>query len=252
MDDGRGLRVVVLDDAAAVARHVADRFITLLMRRPQSVLGLATGGTPIPIYQALVAAVGTGQISFAHAATFNLDEYVGLGADDPASFAWFMRHHLFDHVDIDPGRTRIPDGRAGDPIAEAAAYEAAIAASGGIDLQLLGIGANGHVAFNEPGSDFASRTRIIRLSDATRVANRRFFPTGAAIPDQALTMGIATILEARSLVLAATGAAKASAIFGMVAGPIGPGCPASALRRHPDVELVCDRDAASLLPGGTK
>ncbi len=241
-------RLIVLDDAAAIARHVAAMFAGLLTDRPNAVLGLATGGTPVPIYQALIARHRAGEISFRDAASFNLDEYVGLPRTHPASFAYFMATTLFDHVDITPSRTHIPDGMATDAEAESARYEAAIAKAGGIDLQLLGIGANGHVGFNEPGSAFASRTRKVTLTASTRAANRRFF-AGGEVPEQALTMGIGTILEARALVLVATGAGKAEAIARMLQAPPSPDCPASALQLHPDATVVCDREAARLLDG---
>jgi glucosamine-6-phosphate deaminase len=235
---------VVLADAQDVAAHVAERFVRLLARRPNAVLGLATGATPEPIYQRLAASYAAGLVSFRDAASFNLDEYIGLGPEHPASFAAFMRRHLFARTDL--RRTDIPRGTAPDPAAEAVRYEQAIAASGGIDLQLLGIGGNGHVGFNEPGSDFASRTRLVRLTEATRDANRRFFADGA-VPEQALTMGIGTILEAREIVLVATGSAKAHAVARMLQAPPGPDCPASALRSHPAVTVVCDNAAAMLL-----
>lgn len=240
------VRVLVLDTAADVARHVAGRFLHAL-RRPV-VLGLATGGTTLPIYAALVEAYRADGASFRYATTFNLDEYVGLARDHPASFARFMRNALFGRVDIDPGYAHLLDGAAPDPAAEAERYERAIGAAGGIDLQLLGIGANGHIGFNEPGSPLGSRTRCVMLTPSTRDANRHFFG-GETAPAQALTMGIATILEAREIMLAATGARKARAIACAVNGPAIPECPASALQTHPATTIVCDRDAAvSLQP----
>jgi len=158
-----------------------------------------------------------------------------------------MQEHLFGHVDMEAGRARIPDGMAGDIAAEAARYEALIAAAGGIDLLLLGIGANGHVGFNEPGSDFESRTREIRLDEATRLANARNFPYPASVPERAITMGIATILEARSILLIATGPEKAAAVAAAIDGPIAPACPASALRLHDNVHILCDEAAAAAL-----
>lgn len=236
-------RVLVLDTAEDVARHVAGRFLDLL-RRP-CVLGLATGDTTLPIYAGLVEAHRANGVSFRHATTFNLDEYAGLSRGHPASFARFMREALLSHVDIDPGRVHLLDGAAPDPTAEAERYERAIRAAGGIDLQLLGIGANGHIGFNEPGSALNSRTRCVTLEPSTRDANRHAFPGGERVPGQALTMGIGTILEAREIVLAATGAAKASAIACAVDGPVTPDCPASALQAHPAATIICDRAAAA-------
>ncbi len=238
--------LVVLDDAEAVASHVAAMFVALLMERPNAVLGLATGGTPVPIYQALIAHHRAGRVSLRDATSFNLDEYVGLPGTHPASFAHFMAATLFDHVDIDPSHTHIPDGMAEDATAESSRYEAAITEAGGIDLQLLGIGANGHVGFNEPGSAFTSRTRKVTLTASTRAANRRFF-AGGEVPEHALTMGIGTILDARALVLVATGAGKAEAIARMLQPPPSPDCPASALQLHPAATVVCDREAARML-----
>jgi glucosamine-6-phosphate deaminase len=241
--------VQVLPDAAAVAEHVARLFADLLDHRPDAVLGLATGATPIPIYRRLVAQVRHGRLSFRQAASFNLDEYVGIGADHPASFRHAMQRHLFDHVDLDPARAHVPDGSAADLEAEAARYEHTIRQAGGIDLQLLGIGRNGHIGFNEPGSALDSRTRVVTLAPATRAANRRAFPPGETVPTRALTMGIGTILEARAIVLVATGAAKASAVAAALEGPVAPSCPASALQAHRGAAIICDAAAASGLTG---
>ena len=166
-----------------------------------------------PVYARLVAAARAGDVSFRAVSSFNLDEYVGVASQSPGSFHAYMQEHLFGHVDMEPGRARIPDGMAGDIAAEAARYEALIAAAGGIDLLLLGIGANGHIGFNEPGSDFTSRTREIRLDEATRIANAHNFPYPASVPERAITMGIATILEARSILLIATGLAALALVM---------------------------------------
>jgi glucosamine-6-phosphate deaminase len=238
--------VVVLPDAAAVAARAAERIAALVAERPGAVLGLATGATMLPVYARLAEIFAEGALSLGQARSFNLDEYVGLGADDPASFAAFMRENLVARTDLEPARAHLPDGTAADPEAEARRYEAAIAAAGGIDLQLLGLGRNGHVAFNEPGSDRASRTRVVALAPETRAANAAAFE-GHAVPDRAITVGIATILEARSLLLVATGRAKAGALAAALDGPVGPGCPGSWLRTHPCLTVLCDRAAASAL-----
>ena len=162
--------IEIVGDAAAVAERAAAHVIARLRNQPAVTLGLATGATMKPVYARLVAATRAGEVSFRAASSFNLDEYVGVAPQSPGSFHAYMQENLFGHVDMDAGRAKIPDGMAGDIAAEAARYEALIAASGGIDLLLLGIGANGHIAFNEPGSDFASRTREIRLDEATRIA----------------------------------------------------------------------------------
>jgi glucosamine-6-phosphate deaminase len=236
----------IAPDAATAAEHTALLLVAALHAGNGSTLGLATGATMIPVYGALVAAYNADEVSFRDAVTFNLDEYVGLGPDQPGSFHRFMRRHLFDHVDITPALTHIPNGLAEDTAAEAARYEAEIEAAGGIELQLLGIGANGHIGFNEPGSDFSSRTREIELDEATRSANAANFP-GRAVPERAITMGIATILEARHIVLLATGEEKADAIAAALEGPLTTECPASALRLHRDVRVICDEAAAGKL-----
>ena len=238
---------LILQDEAAVAEFVAALVAERLAAAPRLVLGLATGQTFLAVYERLVALYRSGMVSFAGATTFNLDEYARLPAEHPASYPAFMRRCLFHHVEIDPARAHLPDGMADDLKAEAARYEAAIAAAGGIGLQLLGIGENGHIGFNEPGASFSSRTRVVTLDASTRRANSRFFPEGEDVPERAVTMGIATILEAREIVLAATGSRKAAALKAALAGPVTPACPAAVLRRHPRVIVVCDNEAASEL-----
>lgn len=235
----------VLADPDAVADRVAALVGEYLSEPGAPVLGLATGATFEPLYRRLGLSCRAGDLSFARATCFNLDEYVGIGPGEPGSFRAAMRRALFDHVDVRPERMHIPDGTAPDLAREAARYEAAIVAAGGIGLQLLGIGRNGHVGFNEPGSSPTSRTREVRLSDSTREANRPAFPAGA-VPERAITMGLGTILEARRLVLVATGGAKRAALTAALGGPISPDCPASALRRHPGLHVVADREAAPL------
>lgn len=232
--------LIVVDEPEAAAAVAVARVLALLAAKPRAVLGLATGETMRPVHRGLVDARRRGAVSFAQARSFNLDEYIGLRPGHPGSFAAFMRRTLFDAVDFRPGATHLPDGN--DP----AAYEADIAAAGGIDLQLLGIGSNGHIGFNEPGSDFASRTRIVRLAPATRIDNAAAF-TPDAVPEQAVTMGIGTILQARNLLLIATGAAKAQAVAGAMAPEMSVACPASALRLHPAAVIVADRAAVAAL-----
>jgi glucosamine-6-phosphate deaminase len=236
----------IAPNAAAAADHAALLLIAALHGDGGTTLGLATGATMIPVYEALVAAYQADEVTFRDTITFNLDEYVGLGPDQPGSFHRFMRRHLFDHVDIAPALTHVPNGLAEDIAAEAARYEAEIEAAGGIELQILGIGANGHIGFNEPGSAFSSRTREVMLDEATRAANAGSF-AGRAVPERAITMGIATILEARCIVLLATGREKAAAIAAAIEGPLTTDCPASALRLHRDVHVICDEAAAGKL-----
>jgi glucosamine-6-phosphate deaminase len=240
-------RIEIAGTADAMAERAAQLVIATLRSTGVTTLGLATGATMAPLYARLAAMNRAGEISFRNTFSFNLDEYVGVPPQSPASFHATMKRHLFDHIDIEPGRTHIPDGTARNLAAEARRYEALIAAAGGIDLQLLGIGANGHIGFNEPGSDFASRTREVVLDETTRLGNAGHFPDRASAPERAITMGIATILEARAILLLATGPEKAAAIAAAIEGPLTPACPASALRLHDNVQILCDEAAASAL-----
>jgi glucosamine-6-phosphate deaminase len=240
-------RLDIVPDAATAVDYVALQLIATLHNSDRPTLGLATGATMAPLYARLVAAYHNRGVSFRGAVSFNLDEYVGLGPEAPGSFHGYMRRHLFDHVDMAPGQAHIPNGMAADIAAEAARYEVLIKDAGGIELQLLGIGANGHIGFNEPGSAFSSRTREIKLDDATRRANAAGFPGAVMAPECAITMGIGTILEARHIVLLATGAEKADAVACMMEGPLSEDCPASALRLHGDVQVICDEAAAGRL-----
>jgi glucosamine-6-phosphate deaminase len=232
--------IVVLTDAEAAARAVAKRIAAAVAAKPDVVLGLATGNTPRRVYDLLVEAHAQRRLSFARVTSFNLDEYCGLPADHPSTFLAYMREKLFSLVDIDASKAHLPDGSAVDPDAVAAAYEASIAKAGGIDLQLLGIGQNGHIGFNEPGSSAISRTRLVSLSPLTLAANAADFPSGEMPPPHAITMGIATILDAREIILLATGAGKAAALEAAINGPVSENCPASFLRLHPHVTIVCD------------
>jgi glucosamine-6-phosphate deaminase len=240
-------RIEIVSDADAVAERAAAIVIATLRRAEVTTLGLATGATMAPLYSRLVAANRTGSVSFRTAFSFNLDEYVGVAPKLPGSFHATMQAQLLAHIDIEPARAHIPDGMARDIAAEAIRYEALIQAAGGIDLQLLGIGANGHIGFNEPGSDFSSRTREVKLDEATRRDNAGNFPAALSAPARAITMGIATILEARSILLLVTGREKAAALAAAIDRPITAACPASALRLHGRVHILCDQAAASAL-----
>lgn len=237
----------VLHDAEAVARAGAALIADRIRQGQARVLGLATGRTPIRVYALLVEEFAAGRLSLNGITTFNLDEYMGLPQGHPSSYRTYMERHLFAGSDADRSRTHVPIGHDSDPATAARAYEAMIAAAGGIDLQLLGIGTNGHIGFNEPGSPFDSRTRVVPLAPSTRAANAGDFPEGETPPEEAITMGIGTILEAREILLLASGSAKADAVAAMLQGSIGPACPASALRLHPNVRVICDRDAAAAL-----
>ncbi|MGV8984758.1 MAG: glucosamine-6-phosphate deaminase [Cypionkella sp.] len=241
------MKVLIQGDAAKAVECVADLIVGRLRRGPDSVLGLATGGTMEAVYARLIAAHQTGAVSFARARSFNLDEYVGLDPDHPCSYWRYMREQLFGHVDFAAGATLLPRGDAPDPEVEAQRYEAAIVAAGDIGLQLLGLGANGHIGFNEPTSSLSSLTRIKTLTRSTRAANARFFANPEEVPRLAITMGIGTILRADEVVLLACGAGKAKAVAAMVEGPLSAACPASALQLHRKVTVVLDQAAAASL-----
>ncbi|MFT5121609.1 MAG: glucosamine-6-phosphate deaminase [Kiritimatiellia bacterium] len=241
------MEIIIHQTAEEVAARAADFIASQLKRKSDSVLGLATGSTPVSTYAELIRRNQAGDLSFAKVTTFNLDEYVGLPPEHPQSYRSFMNQHLFKQVDIDVTRTHIPDGNAENPIEVGPAYEAMIKAAGGIDLQILGIGTDGHIAFNEPTSSLGSRTRIKTLTEQTYTDNSRFFEAGEFQPRLAITMGIKTILEARRILLLATGAAKAQAIADMVEGPIAAICPASVLQMHEKTTVIIDEAAASKL-----
>jgi glucosamine-6-phosphate deaminase len=240
------MEVVVLDDARAVGAAAADLVEDLLRARPDAVLGLATGSSPMPTYDELSRRCAAGGVTFARARGFTLDEYVGLPPDHPAAYRRVIHEELADRVDFAPGAVEGPRGDAADVIAACAAYEQAIRDAGGVDLQVLGIGTDGHVAFNEPGSSLASRTRIKTLTEQTRSDNARFFGGDvSAVPRHCITQGLGTILEARHLVLVATGAGKAEAVAQLVEGPVSARWPATALQLHPLVSVLVDEPAAA-------
>lgn len=233
------------DAAIAVASEIATLVDTARARSEDLILGLATGHTPLGLYEELVRRTRTG-LDLACVRTFNLDEYVGLAHDHPSSFRSFMRHHLFDPAGVPQAHTHIPDGTLADAdlARHCADYERAIAEAGGIDLQLLGLGGNGHIAFNEPGTPFDSRTRVETLTDQTRLANAGDFASGEEVPERALTMGIATILEARRVRVLAFGSHKAPVVERLLRGPLETAFPASCLLDHPDATLWIDEAAA--------
>ena len=234
-------------EAAAAA---ADRVILALQRKPDLVLGLPTGRTPVAFYREIVRRRRLGEVDFTQATTFNLDEFLGVPPDDPGSYRTYMARHLFRQIDIDPGRIHFLDGSAKDPAEECERFERLIEAAGGIDLQILGIGTNGHVGFNEPGEYLEARTHRVALRAETRRANASLFGDDPArVPAEALSMGMATILQARSLVLLATGSEKARCVERMIRGPLTTTLPASFLQLHPRVEVMLDRVAAARLDG---
>jgi len=227
-------------DAAGVAARIIAR---LLLEKPDAVLGLATGSTPLPLYQALIAM----DLDWSKVTTFNLDEYIGIPREHPQSYHTFMWENLFRHVNIAAENVHIPDGNAAGILVFCASYEEHIRAAGGIDLQVLGIGTDGHIGFNEPTSSLASRTRIKTLTPQTRKDNARFFGSEDSVPHHVITMGIGTIMEARQNLLLAFGPNKARAIAEAVEGPVTSINPASALQMHPVVKVCLDEAAASQL-----
>lgn len=239
------MRIVVHADAAGAEHAAAALLRDHIAATPAPVPGLATGHTMLPVYARLRAWFAEGRLSFAACRSFNLDDYCGLAPGDPSSFAAYMRRNLFDHVDMPAANIHFPDE------ADPSGYDRLIRNAGGIGLQLLGIGRNGHIGFNEPGADAGARTRIVALTPSTRKANAKDFPPGVAVPTHAVTMGIATILDAHRIVLLATGAAKAESLARAVRGPVGDDCPASHLQRHRDVTVICDRAAAAHLETAT-
>lgn len=241
------MRVVILPNADEVSTRAADLICQTLADKPDAVLGLATGGTPLGTYQELIRRNNANTVDFASATTFNLDEYIGLPKEHPQSYRSFMHQNLFSLVNLDPNRCHLPDGESSDLLQACVHYEELIRQSGGIDLQLLGIGSDGHIAFNEPGSSLASRTRVKALTEQTRSDNARFFNSPDEVPKLALTMGIGTILESRKIVLIATGEGKASAVRSFIEGPLSAQVPASALQLHPSVTVLVDEPAANWL-----
>lgn len=243
------MEVVIVSSPEEGARRVADLFDATVRGAGErgATLGLATGSSPVLAYRELVRRHLEEGLSFAACRAFMLDEYVGLGPASPQSYHRFIREHLVDLVDLDTEAVQSPRGDAADPEAEAARYDAAIRAAGGVDLQILGIGTDGHIAFNEPTSSLASRTRVKTLTRQTVADNARFFDRSEDVPVHVLTQGVGTILEARRIVLTATGEAKAEAIAQMVEGPLSARWTGSALQLHPSTVVVVDEAAASRL-----
>lgn len=239
-----GVRVIVEPTARDAARTVAGLIAAQIRGKPDSILGLATGGTPVDTYRELIDLHGRGEVDFSRVTTFNLDEYIGLDGQHPQSFRAFMDAQLFDHINVDRSRTFVPDGCATDVVEHCARYEEKIQSAGGIDLQLLGLGHNGHIAFNEPGSPVYSRTRQVDLTAETIEKNARFFESINDVPRHAITMGIETILRSHEIVLLALGDGKSDAVARMLEGPVSESHPASLLRNHNQVTVVLDEGAA--------
>ncbi len=240
------MEVRIFDTADEIAIACADIFTETIKNKPDCILGLATGASPVKTYNELIRRYNNGEISFENIKTFNLDEYCNLPRDDKNSYYTFMHENLFNSVNIKEENVHIPDGNAADPEAHAKSYDEMIDAAGGIDIQLLGIGTNGHIGFNEPSDSFSDGTFKVKLTDSTIKSNSIYFDDDT-MPRYALTMGVNSIMKAKKIVLIATGDSKADAIKATVDGDVTPMCPASILKNHPDAILLIDKSAAKLL-----
>lgn len=240
------MKITVMETPLEIGKAVGKIFTDAVKENPDCVLGLATGSSPLPTYAEMISAYKDGEVSFKGVTTFNLDEYCDLPKEDKNSYYSFMFDNLFSGTDINPESVHFLDGNASDDKAECAAYEELIEKAGGIDVQLLGIGNNGHIGFNEPADEFTKHPYKVKLTQSTLDANKRFFPD-SDMPLYALTMGIENIMKAKKIVLIATGEAKADAVYKMIKGEVSPSCPASILQNHSDVEIFLDKAAAAKL-----
>ena len=241
------LKILRTKDYADMSRKTANLISAQIILKPDCVLGLATGSSPVGAYMKLVDWYKKGDVDFSRVRTVNLDEYLGLPRENDQSYYYFMHHNLFDHVNLPEGASNLPNGMAEDMNAECARYDALIRSLGGVDLQLLGIGHDGHIGFNEPCDQFPTGTHVVDLAERTIEANQRFFASRDEVPRKAVTMGIGTIMAARKVVLVASGAEKAPIVKEAFFGPVTPQVPASILQMHPDVTLVADEAALSLV-----
>ncbi len=241
------MQIHIYKDAAQAGKAAALIFAAQILKKPDSVLGFATGSTPLPTYNELIRLYELELIDFAQVRTFNLDEYVGLDRSHEQSYYRFMFDNLFSKLNIKKDNVRVPHPASANLDDDCAKYDAAIDAAGGIDLQILGIGHNGHIAFNEPDGAFSAGTHIVALTKSTIEANKRFFERADDVPKKAMSMGIGSIMKAREIALVATGKDKAKAVEAMVKGAIEPMCPASILQLHPSVTVLLDEGAAGLL-----
>ena len=233
------MKIIETKSYAEMSARAADILGAQILLKPDAVLGLATGSTPIGLYDNLVKRYEAGELDFSRIRSVNLDEYCGLDGENDQSYRYFMNTHLFDRVNIDPANTNVPNGKAADFEAEGARYDALIRSLGGIDSQLLGIGLDGHIGFNEPADEFVGPTHPVDLDPSTITANARFFESEADVPRRAITMGMAAILQARKVLLVANGSNKKEIMEKALFGPITPQVPASLLQLHPDLTVVC-------------
>ena len=241
------MRILIYDDVEKLGKAAGILFAARIIEKPDCVLGMATGSSPLPVYRSLVELYEQGIIDFDRVRSFNLDEYVGISRSNEQSYYRFMYDNLFSKVNIKPENVHVPNPVSDDWVGDCTAYDEAISKAGGIDLQILGIGENGHIGFNEPCDVFPFGTHIEELTQSTIKANTRFFEKEEDVPKTAMTMGIGPIMKAKAVVLIATGGAKAKAVKSMLLGPVDPMCPASVLQLHPAVTVFLDEAAASLL-----
>lgn len=239
------MKIYVSDDYKGMSRKAANIVSAQVILNPACVLGLATGSTPIGMYQQLIDWYNKGDLDFSQVKSVNLDEYVGLAPTHDQSYRYFMQHNLFDHVNIDPANTNVPNGLASDPEAECQRYNEVIRSMGGIDIQVLGMGHNGHIGFNEPGEAFELETHVVDLTERTIEANARFFASKDEVPKRAITMGIKSIMQARQILVVVSGEDKAEIVKKAFFGPVVPQVPASILQMHPNVVLCGDKAALS-------
>lgn len=247
-EKGITMNIIRAKDYQDMSRKAANIISAQIIMKPDCVLGLATGSTPVGTYRQLIEWYEKGDLDFSRVSTVNLDEYRGLTHTDPQSYYYFMQENLFDHVNIDKAATHVPDGTNPDAADACAKHEQIIKSLGGIDLQLLGLGNNGHIGFNEPGAAFEKETHLVDLAESTIRANARFFASIDEVPKQAYTMGIRTIMQAKKILVVVSGEGKADIVSRAFFGPVTPEVPASILQMHPDVTVVCDEAALSLSP----
>lgn len=239
------MRIIVAKDYAEMSKRAADIIASQIRINAHTVLGLATGSTPVGAYEELVRQYNEEGLNFGNVDTFNLDEYIGLGADHPQSYRYFMDEHLLSHINIDADRAHVPDGLAQNPEQECEEYDRLIRDLGGVDLQLLGMGGNGHIGFNEPNDIYTAETHVVNLTESTIKANSIYFNNENEVPRQAITMGFRIIMQAKKVIFVVSGKAKAKVVKEALEGPITPKLPASILQLHHDVIVVLDQDAAS-------
>jgi|SRR5579875_787360 len=239
------MKIIEVKDYQEMSQKAAEYMIEKILQNPNIKLGLATGGTPVGTYQNLIADHRNNGTSYSGVTTFNLDEYIGLSGNNKNSYRYFMNEQLFNHIDINMKNTHIPQGDASDIEAECHRYEELLAKHHGVDLQILGIGRNGHIGFNEPGSSFESQTHVVDLTPSTIKANARFFNNMEEVPTKAITMGIATIMKSKEILLLVSGETKNEAMNQLINGPVSENFPASVLKKHPCVTIIADKAAVA-------